>query len=134
MHILRTWLLRRWCFWHPVRLDFPSSLSSATSYTRIRICRIENVMAVREAKTRGQFPKGQKYFSFEQLTFVPIQKKLIDVELLSKEEISYLDGESLLSVSPLIAIPEYHQECREKVSPLLSGATLKWLEDSTKPL
>jgi len=50
-------------------------------------------MAVREAKTRGQFPKGQKYFSFEQLTFVPIQKKLIDVELLSKEEISYLNGE-----------------------------------------
>jgi len=77
-------------------------------------------MAVKEAKTPGQFPKGQRYLDFEQLTFVPIQKNLMDLELLSPVEIRYLN--------------EYHKECWEKVSPLLSGATLKWLQEATSPL
>ncbi|KAF9552243.1 hypothetical protein BGW38_009494, partial [Lunasporangiospora selenospora] len=66
--------------------------------------RIENVLVVREVKTRHEFG-GHPYYGFERLTWVPIQTKMVDRGLLSEQE--------------KVWINEYHSECREKVLPLL---------------
>jgi len=81
--------------------------------------RIENVMAVKEVEPLHRFPADQQYFGFEALTLVPIQKKLIDWELLSKQEKEWIN--------------DYHRECREKVGPLLSGVHEKeWFDKATE--
>ncbi|KAI9188683.1 hypothetical protein H9P43_000104 [Blastocladiella emersonii ATCC 22665] len=83
--------------------------------------RIENVLAVVEAKTPHNFG-GVGYLTFENVTVVPYDKALIAVELLSPEEIKHIDA--------------YHAECWEKVSPLLEPESLewKWLQRATSPL
>jgi len=68
------------------------------------------------------FPKkelGQKTFlKFNKLTMIPIQKSLIDVKLMSVEELDWVDT--------------YHQEVFDKVSPLLEKDSLafEWLSKS----
>jgi len=62
---------------------------------------------------------GKKTFlKFEKLTMIPIQKNLIDIKLMTDDELDWLDG--------------YHQEIFEKVSPLLEegSAALAWLTKS----
>ncbi|KAF9286694.1 hypothetical protein BGZ68_002647 [Mortierella alpina] len=76
--------------------------------------RIENVLLVRNVETRHRF--GDKaYYGFEHVTFVPIQTKMIDRSLLSREEIEWLN--------------RYHEECLEKVTPYLEPGSLglEWL-------
>lgn len=51
---------------------------------------------------------------------VPLQAKLIDTSLLTGEELAWVDV--------------YHATCREKLSPLLKGATLEWLVKATAPI
>ncbi|KAF8647224.1 hypothetical protein AX16_006843 [Volvariella volvacea WC 439] len=83
--------------------------------------RIENVVLVKEVKTPNNFgAKG--YLGFENVTMVPMHKKLIDVGLLSVSERRWVD--------------EYHREVWEKVSPLLEGdrRALEWLRRETSPL
>ncbi|XP_024019004.1 probable Xaa-Pro aminopeptidase P [Morus notabilis] len=81
--------------------------------------RIENLIVVKEADTPIRFG-GIEYLGFEKLTFVPIQAKLIDLTLLSAEEITWLN--------------DYHSQVWEKVSPLLDGSALQWLWNNTQPL
>uniref|UniRef100_A0A803R5E0 Uncharacterized protein n=1 Tax=Cannabis sativa TaxID=3483 RepID=A0A803R5E0_CANSA len=62
--------------------------------------RIENLLSVKEVDTPNRFG-GIEYLGFEKLTFTPIQAKLIDLTLLSAEEITWLN--------------DYHSQVWEKV-------------------
>jgi Xaa-Pro aminopeptidase len=79
--------------------------------------RIENLVLVEEREIAGA--EG-RYLGFETLTFVPLDRKLIERALLSAEEIAWVDG--------------YHAEVRALLSPRLSGDDLAWLERETAPL
>lgn len=77
--------------------------------------RIENVIMVREKKTKYKF--GDKpYFGFEHVTMVPMCRKLVDRNLLTEDEVAWINA--------------YHEEVVEKTRGLLKGdeRSLKWLE------
>ena len=68
-------------------------------------------------------PPGQKTFlRFDKLTMIPIQKNLINVKMLSDEELDWLDS--------------YHSEVLEKVSPLLEEGSeaMAWLKKSCEKI
>lgn len=79
--------------------------------------RIENLVLVEERAIAGA--EGA-YLGFETLTFVPMDRKLIETGLLTAEEITWVDT--------------YHAKVRARVGPLLSGDDLAWLERETAPL
>jgi Xaa-Pro aminopeptidase len=79
--------------------------------------RIENLVLVEEREIAGA--EG-RYLGFETLTFVPIDRKLIEKGLLSAEEAAWLDS--------------YHARVRDLLAPLLTGDDLAWLERETEPL
>lgn len=83
--------------------------------------RIENVMIVKKEDTPNRFGDID-YYSFEHVTLVPIQTKLIDLELLTKQEKEWINS--------------YHRKCFEKVSPLLKPDEpgYKWLVRETKSI
>ncbi|KAI9592579.1 peptidase M24, structural domain-containing protein, partial [Syncephalis fuscata] len=83
--------------------------------------RIENVLLVRKADTPQRFGDVD-YLGFENVTMVPIQKKLIDINLISSEERQWVD--------------HHHKQCFERVSPLLNkdGPGYAWLKRETTPL
>lgn len=82
--------------------------------------RIEDVALVVEAKTK--YPGN--YLTFEVVSLVPYDRNLIDVSLLSPEQIHYLN--------------RYHQMVREKIGPELQRRQLQdefeWLQQHTEPL
>jgi Xaa-Pro aminopeptidase len=57
---------------------------------------------------------------FEQLTLAPLDRKLIDVAMLTSDERAYVDA--------------YHAEVLAKVGPLLEGEVLDWLKAQAAPL
>ncbi|RHY96289.1 hypothetical protein DYB37_006861 [Aphanomyces astaci] len=61
-----------------------------------------------------------KFCTFETITLIPIQRKLIDVTELTAHEIAWVDT--------------YHADVRAKLSPLLEGGALAYLERETRPL
>ncbi len=81
--------------------------------------RIENLVYCVSKETRYA---GSKYYGFENLTFVPMDRRMIDVSLLSADELAWLNA--------------YHAECLEKVKPLLEGdeVTTAWLEKNCAPI
>ena len=79
--------------------------------------RIENLVLVEERAIEGA---ESAMLGFETLTFVPIDRTLIDVSLLTETEIAWMDA--------------YHARVREIVAPQLSGEDLAWLEAQTAPL
>jgi Xaa-Pro aminopeptidase len=83
--------------------------------------RVENLLHIIEANTPFRYG-GQSYFGFERLTFVPIQRKMIKLEVLSQPEVDWVDS--------------YHKEVWEKVSPRLQDdqQALQWLKTNTAPL
>jgi Xaa-Pro aminopeptidase len=82
--------------------------------------RIENLLVVVEKSDLPEFG-GRKFYCFERLTHIPIQKKLMDKALMSKEEIDWVNS--------------YHAEVREKVMPLLeTERAKKWLAEATSAL
>ena len=81
--------------------------------------RIENLIVVREARPI-EGGDSREMLDFETLTFVPIDKRLILPEMLTFAEREWLDA--------------YHAQVRDKNSPLVSGAVLKWLKQATQPL
>ncbi|HCL65431.1 MAG TPA: X-Pro aminopeptidase [Rhizobium sp.] len=81
--------------------------------------RIENLVYVREAEPieGGDMPM----LSFGTLTYVPIDKYLVVTDLLTPEELQWLD--------------DYHARTREELMPLVHDeATRAWLERVTEPL
>ncbi|KAI8057047.1 Creatinase/aminopeptidase [Syncephalis plumigaleata] len=83
--------------------------------------RIENVLLVRKVDTPQRFGDVD-YLGFENVTMVPIHKKLIDISLLTPEERQWVDN--------------HHKQCFERVSPLLdpNGQGYAWLKRETSPL
>ncbi len=80
--------------------------------------RIENLVAVTALDT----PAGgeRPLLGFETLTLVPIHLALVEAGLLDGDERAWLDG--------------YHARVRREVTPLVDGATARWLQAATRPL
>ncbi|POM59224.1 Xaa-Pro aminopeptidase [Phytophthora palmivora] len=83
--------------------------------------RIESVMVAKKAP-KVKSPLNREFCEFETLTMAPIQLKLIDVNLLTPEEIKWLNA--------------YHKEVHDKLVPLLNDDpdTYAYLVRETKPL
>jgi len=79
--------------------------------------RIENLALIEERQIEGM--EG-RWLGFETLTFVPLDRKLIDKSLLTSEEIAWVDT--------------YHARVREVLTPRLTGDDLAWVERETAPL
>ncbi|EHH1097042.1 aminopeptidase P family protein [Vibrio parahaemolyticus O1:K58] len=78
--------------------------------------RIENLELVVETPTNGDFP----VLSFESLTRCPIDKRNINVDMLTRPELAWLN--------------DYHQKVWEQISPLVDGEVKEWLREATLPL
>ncbi|WP_294606804.1 aminopeptidase P family protein [uncultured Roseovarius sp.] len=81
--------------------------------------RIENLLVVTEASL---LPGGDftGKLCFETLNFVPIDRRLIDRDMLTDPERDWLNA--------------YHQACRDKIEPRLSGQARLWLVQATQPV
>ena len=79
--------------------------------------RLENLIVVQEAPALGD---NRAQMSFETLTFVPFDRRLILREELAPGEVRWLDA--------------YHAEVLEKLGSRVSGATLQWLRDACAPI
>ena len=79
--------------------------------------RIENLVLVVPREIEGA---EKEMLGFETLTFAPIDRRLIDVQMLDPEEIIWLNC--------------YHAHVMAKISPTLSGADLDWLQQACAPI
>ncbi len=79
--------------------------------------RIENLELVVAADIEGA---EKPMNAFETLTLAPIDRRLIDVAMLSRDELDWLNG--------------YHARVRAEVRPALDGATKAWLDQATAEL
>jgi Xaa-Pro aminopeptidase len=79
--------------------------------------RIENLVLVIDKQIAGA---EKEMLGFETLTFAPIDRRLIKKDMLSPEEIAWLD--------------DYHRQVVEKIGPTLSGADRRWLEEACAPI
>ena len=81
--------------------------------------RIENLVVVTQAETLpGGDPSDKLHF--ETLNFVPIDRRLIRIEMLSNAEHDWLNN--------------YHSACRDKITSRLSPEARLWLEQATAPI
>jgi len=84
--------------------------------------RIENLVAVTESP-RGE-GEERDMLEFETLTLAPIDRRLVERDLLSTAEVAWLDA--------------YHARVRAEIAPQLDGdqdgAARTWLEEATAPL
>ncbi|SON51192.1 aminopeptidase P family protein [Vibrio tapetis] len=78
--------------------------------------RIENLEIVKEVATNGDM----SMLGFESLTRCPIDKRCINVNMLTRPELEWLNN--------------YHQKVWDEVSPLVSGESLTWLKQATYAL
>lgn len=78
--------------------------------------RIENLELVVETPTKGDFP----VLSFESLTRCPIDIRNINVDMLTRPELAWLN--------------DYHQKVWNDISPLVEGDVKEWLKNATQPL
>ena len=93
--------------------------------------RIENLLEIVPVKSQMEEDKSgesnvkvkdKSFLKFEKLTLIPIQKNLIDLDLMTKDEFDWLDA--------------YHQQVLEKVGPLLEADSpaMVWLKKSCAPI
>lgn len=78
--------------------------------------RHENLVVVKEWKKT----QWNSFYEFETLTFCPFFKSTIVKELLSAEEIDWLNN--------------YHKQCEEKLGPHLEGEVKEWFLEIVKPI
>ncbi|NIY84603.1 aminopeptidase P family protein [Vibrio hepatarius] len=78
--------------------------------------RIENLELVVEQATQGDFP----VLAFESLTRCPIDTRNINVDMLTRPELAWLN--------------DYHQKVWDDISPLVEGEVKDWLRTATQPL
>jgi Xaa-Pro aminopeptidase len=79
--------------------------------------RIENLVLVEERAVPGA---EKPMLGFETLTFAPIDRHLIVVEMLSEEERAWIDA--------------YHRAVLDLIGPQLEGDALPWLRAACAPL
>ena len=77
--------------------------------------RIENLELVVAVPTQG----SRQTLGFEPLTRAPIDRRLVDLSLLSDTEINWWNN--------------YHQLVWQDLSPLIQGKDLEWLKQATQP-
>jgi len=86
--------------------------------------RIENcVLVVKKNSKYGYY--NEEWLTFDQLTMVPIQRKLIDRSLLNNDEIDYIN--------------KYHEKVRQLIGDEmkkqgLQQSLLEWLQHNTEPI
>jgi Xaa-Pro aminopeptidase len=79
--------------------------------------RIENLVLVTPTEA---IPGGDiAMHGFETLTLAPFERRLIDTEMLTREELMFLDA--------------YNARVLSEIGPMVDGETLKWLEAATAP-
>ena len=78
--------------------------------------RIENTLLVVPA----QETEFDKFYRFEPLTLCPIDKKAIATDMLSDEELAWINN--------------YHQLVYNRLSPLVSKDEEIWLKEATNPI
>ncbi|CAM9439846.1 unnamed protein product, partial [Hapterophycus canaliculatus] len=82
--------------------------------------RIENLLEIVDSGMSNE-TLGRRFFSFAPLTFIPIQKKLLDLTLLSPKELDWLD--------------RYHEMVWAKLHTLVTDEeALVWLKEATSPV
>jgi Xaa-Pro aminopeptidase len=79
--------------------------------------RIENLVLVVPREIEGA---EKEMLGFETLTFAPIDRRLIDVQMLEPEELIWLNC--------------YHAHVMAKIGPQLKGADLEWLQAACAPI
>ncbi|MAD40721.1 aminopeptidase P family protein [Tistrella sp.] len=79
--------------------------------------RIENLLVVRD---EGTGFAGRRFLGFETLTLAPIDRSLIRVDMLTADEIAWVDA--------------YHARVLAEVSPLVDDGVRGWLARVTRPL
>jgi Xaa-Pro aminopeptidase len=79
--------------------------------------RIENLELVMAADIAGA---EKPMNAFETLTLAPIDRRLVDLNMLDGDELSWFN--------------EYHERVRHAVRPQLDEATKAWLDQATAPL
>ncbi len=79
--------------------------------------RIENLVLVEPRTIAGA--EGE-YFGFENLTWAPIDRTLVDTSLLTREELRWWD--------------DYHAQVESILAPQLEGEVLAWLRQACQPL
>ena len=82
--------------------------------------RLENLVVVRRAAPLEGGDAQRSMLDFETLTWVPIDRNLVDAHALDSAERAWLDA--------------YHAEVRRRLSPLVTDAARAWLERVTGPL
>jgi len=78
--------------------------------------RLENLYVVREMSSKNSLA----WYGFEPLTYIPFERKLIDVDRLSKTQLQWLNN--------------YHASVVEKLEPVLDAATIAWLKKAAAVL
>ena len=79
-------------------------------------CRTENTVLIRHYMTT----EFGDFLEIEPLTLCPIDKSPIDVDMLTNEELDYLNS--------------YHEKVYQELSPCLDKETAEWLHDACAPL
>jgi len=101
-----------------VPLDIGMVLSNEPGYYEADTFgfRCENLVLVVEKDSSGYLDT----LGFEDLTMVPFDKNLLDIKLMSDNDIDWLN--------------DYHKKVWEKISPYLEGDDLEWLKIQTKKI
>ena len=81
--------------------------------------RIENLV-LNVPATTAEGDTFDEFLEFETLTLCPIDTRCIDMTLMRADECAWLNG--------------YHATVRQRLTPLLSGAALAWLNGRTAPI
>jgi Xaa-Pro aminopeptidase len=80
--------------------------------------RIENLVVVMEPDQTNA--SNKKWYGFETLTLAPIDRRLVDMDLMTSSEIGWFD--------------RYHIRVRDTLAPLIDDKTREWLFSATAPL
>jgi len=80
--------------------------------------RVENLVLVVTSPPKSS--PGESFCRFETLTLCPIDLRLVEEELLTENEVHWLNA--------------YHQKVREQLTPLLGKVESEWLKKVTRPL
>ena len=76
--------------------------------------RLENLYIVKKKHGFKNYPDGKEWLCFETLTLIPFEKRLINMDMLSYEEIRWLKS--------------YHSRVKKEISPMLNDdEDKKWL-------
>lgn len=81
--------------------------------------RTESVVVVREKAGTGGAGKPP-YYEFETLTMAPIDRRLVEVDMLSDKELNWLNS--------------YHQQVYDTLAPQMDAQEKEWLKEATRPL